>query len=414
MNSRIFHSPRSTEAPMDFQFTSRPETTPAWKSDNDPSTPRKRPHDDMTFSSPATPSSFGFGANRNIPFIFATPSRQAPEPYSWAPPPSGSPATLFPPPSFPNEVKDVDMSDASPPKSEEHKKFQSNNDRAVATGALRRVYRARHKTPRGTKLRMHDRDMEDDDDDDPNASDDDVEELNTWNQSTSNHYTLNVAPTSAPTSSDTPYILLGYLQFFFNLSLISVFLYLLLQFILTVQRDVEHRISEYSMDSVQEIARCALQYRNNYCDKPAMLAPALVHQCGEWETCMNRDPTKIGRARIGAELIAEVVNGFVEPISWKTLTFTLTSLSFLTVFINTLISLYRSRHRTSHEAHQPQPPLHLPILNAPPYDTHQYGVYQTPTATPGWTRNWKGNNDDDQTPSARRRRLESGISVKVK
>ena len=34
---------------------------------------------------------------------------------------------------------------------------------------------------------------------------------------------------------------------------------------------------------------------------------------------MGRDPTKVGRARVGAELIAEVVNGFVEPISWKTL-----------------------------------------------------------------------------------------------
>ncbi|GAW05019.1 nuclear membrane protein [Lentinula edodes] len=129
--------------------------------------------------------------------------------------------------------------------------------------------------------------------------------------------------------------------------------------------------------------------------------------CGEWELCMNRDPTKIGRARIGAELIAEVVNGFVEPISWKTLTFTLTSLSFLTVFINTLISLYRSRHRALPEAHQTQP-----LLNGAPYDTHQYGL--PPANTPAWARNWKRNDDDDQTPSARRRRLGSGISVKVK
>jgi Di-sulfide bridge nucleocytoplasmic transport domain len=38
-----------------------------------------------------------------------------------------------------------------------------------------------------------------------------------------------------------------YLQFFFNSALVVLFLYLLLQFILTVQRDVEHRVSEYSM-----------------------------------------------------------------------------------------------------------------------------------------------------------------------
>jgi hypothetical protein len=44
----------------------------------------------------------------------------------------------------------------------------------------------------------------------------------------------------------------------------------------------------------------------------------MFQPCGEWETCMNRDPSKIGRARIGAQLLAEIVNAFVENISWKT------------------------------------------------------------------------------------------------
>jgi hypothetical protein len=110
-----------------------------------------------------------------------------------------------------------------------------------------------------------------------------------------------------------------------------------LQFVLTVQRDVEQRISEYSMgipftellseclssdqpfpeDIVQEIAMCALQYKNNLCTSNPI--PAMAQQCASWATCMNRDPTIVGRAKVGAELIAEVVNGFVEPISWKTL-----------------------------------------------------------------------------------------------
>jgi hypothetical protein len=45
----------------------------------------------------------------------------------------------------------------------------------------------------------------------------------------------------------------------------------------------------------------------------------MIHQCASWQTCMNRDPTIVGRAKVGAEMIAEVINGFVEPISWKTL-----------------------------------------------------------------------------------------------
>ena len=43
-----------------------------------------------------------------------------------------------------------------------------------------------------------------------------------------------------------------------------------------------------------------------------------THQCATWQTCMNRDPTVVGRAKVFAGLIAEVVNEHVEPISLKT------------------------------------------------------------------------------------------------
>lgn len=71
------------------------------------------------------------------------------------------------------------------------------------------------------------------------------------------------------------------------------------------------------LDIVQEISNCAAQYKANLCGSNPV--PAMLRQCGAWETCMNRDPTVVGRAKVGAELIAEVINGFVEPISWKTL-----------------------------------------------------------------------------------------------
>lgn len=162
----------------------------------------------MRPSTPTSSSSFGFGANRNIPFIFATPSRQGIEPYSWAPPSTVSSATMFPSPSI-DEPKDIDMSEASPPKPEEPKELKPDNDRAVATGALRRVYRARHKTPRGRRVVLaHNRGSETDDDVDASDEDFDGEELDLVNQNTSNHYTLNMSPAST-SRSDTPYILLG-------------------------------------------------------------------------------------------------------------------------------------------------------------------------------------------------------------
>lgn len=86
-------------------------------------------------------------------------------------------------------------------------------------------------------------------------------------------------------------------------------------------------IGDNGSDIVQEIGVCAAQYKNNYCETNQI--PAMTHQCAAWETCMNRDPATVGRARIGAELIAEVVNGFVEPISWKTLV-SLTVMNVLT------------------------------------------------------------------------------------
>ncbi|KAG9310297.1 nuclear membrane protein [Chiua virens] len=384
---------RSKEVPMDFQFTSRPSsgTKPVWAtSTDDPNTHRKRPFNDLSPAPPAFPASnFApiFGENRNVPFIFQSPPPQTNPPYPWAPPPNFSPQKTFPQPAAP-ELRDVDMSDLSPPKTEEGEK---ENGRAVATGGLRRVYRSRQEA-RARSRRNNDPEHTSEDDSDDDAA-------RPLTQNTSNHYTLNMP--SAPTpKSDFPYVLLGYLQFFFNLVLVFLFLYLLVQFILTVQRDVEHRISEYSMDIVQEIGVCAAQYKNNYCETNQI--PAMTHQCAAWETCMNRDPTTVGRARIGAELIAEVVNGFVEPISWKTLVFLLTSLSFLTVFVNTLLSLYRSRHPpASSPTSYPVPPVpsfHQPYLPLP----SNLGTYQ------------KGNVDASPEDAPRRRRLEGGQAIKVK
>ena len=180
-----------------------------------------------------------------------------------------------------------------------------------------------------------------------------------------------------------------------------------------------------------------MQYRNNLCATNPI--PAMAQQCGIWETCMQRDPTVIGRAKVGAELIAEVVNGFVEPISWKTLVsystivvrfvpmltkfrslspypilsqaFTLTSLAFLTLFINALLSLYRAKHQPSLVAPPAHPPY--PAVPATPFPQHHFGGYLSPAPTPAWGRTWTPVQDGLETPT-RRRRLEGGGAAKIK
>lgn len=366
---------------MDFQFTSRPSsnTKPVW-ANNNPNTPRKRPFDDLqpTSQPPQTPI---FGENRNVPFIFQAPVLQTPPVHPWVPPINFSPQKAFPV----QELRDVDMSELSPPKPEASEK-EKENGRTVATGALRRVFNSRQKARTKTQHAVSLRDevgygSEEE-------MDGDADHVGPVTRNTSNHYTLNMPANPAP-RADTPQVLLGYLQFFFNLSLVMVFLYLLVQFILTVQRDVEHRISEYSMDIVQEIGMCATQYRNNLCDNNPV--PAMIQQCASWKTCMDRDPTMVGRARVGAELIADVINGFVEPISWKTLVFTLTSLTFLTIFVNSLFSLYRSRYEGGHgQARYPVPPMgQFP---------HHY------IAAPRGTGTGLGNGEDISGDGPRRRR----------
>ena len=343
---------------MDFEYTSRPSssTPPVWAANgNGPTTPKKRTwHTNRclnipnilsgplgetvtpTSPFPGTPHTPTFGRMHNVPFVMNVPAPQTPQVHAWNP----------------HEMRDIDMVDASPP--QPSTRDQDENDdregsaRKIATGGLVRVFKSRQKQRAKSRLATTQAQVEDEESEAESEQEGIVTPIT---QNTSNHYTLNIPGPVAP-RSDTPYVLLGYvtcnytktvifsvhryLQFFFNSSLVLLFLYLLVQFILTVQRDVEHRISEYSMgkclppfhrqnkclrfiliiDIVQEIAQCAIHFRDNRCENPL---PAMVHQCGVWDTCMNRDPTKVGRAKVGAELIAEVINGFVEPISWKTL-----------------------------------------------------------------------------------------------
>lgn len=297
------------------------------------------------------------------------------------------------------------MAELTPPRSDD-KNGAGGGARAIATGAMRRVFRARQKKREKSRLAVSRRAAESEEEASGSGSEEEgaVRARSPFPQNMSNHYTLNMSA-PAPPKSDTPYILIGYTQFIFNTSLVLIFLYLLVQFILTVQRDVEERISEYSREIVQEITACALQYRNNLCETNPI--PAMAHQCATWETCMNRDPSKVGRARVGAELIAEVINGFVEPISWKTLIFTVTSISFFTIFANTVFNFYLRQYAPVPPTPSVPPLQHqpsFPIMPASPYPQQRYY-----SPAPGW-----GADDDEPGTPSRRRRIEGGPGAKGK
>lgn len=133
-----------------------------------------------------------------------------------------------------------------------------------------------------------------------------------------------------------------YLQVAFNVVMISAVLYCVAQFFLTIQRDVQIKVNEELSTIMTEISQCAKQYVENRCS-PELRVPAMEKACTSWENCMKRDPSVVGRAKLSAETFAEIINSFIEPISYKTMIFMLTAL-FGTIFLsNYAFSIARNR-----------------------------------------------------------------------
>lgn len=113
-----------------------------------------------------------------------------------------------------------------------------------------------------------------------------------------------------------PHILSFYAQLAFNVFLLAACAYMLYCFWSAVQGDIDKKAFEAMAEVMAESAQCLHSWNSNKCDR-ATRVPALEKVCEGWEACMNRDATKIGRARVSAHTFAEIFNSFVEPISWK-------------------------------------------------------------------------------------------------
>ena len=138
------------------------------------------------------------------------------------------------------------------------------------------------------------------------------------------------------------YLFMGYLQLAFNAFLVTLSIYLILQFFWTIKRDVDIKVEGEMSATLAEIAQCSRQYLENRC-QPETRVPAMEKACLAWEACMARDPKVIGRAKVSAITFAEIINSFVEPISFKTMFFV--SVIGATVFLvgNVVLGAARAR-----------------------------------------------------------------------
>ncbi|ODQ63266.1 hypothetical protein NADFUDRAFT_48162 [Nadsonia fulvescens var. elongata DSM 6958] len=113
-----------------------------------------------------------------------------------------------------------------------------------------------------------------------------------------------------------PYTLSMYFQLLFNVILSCALLYFLYAFFRTVQNDVDQLVEQFSANVIAENAQCLWDFKINNCDKDL---PGIKLECLELERCFNRDPAIIGRAKLSAGAFAEIIDSFIKPISYKSI-----------------------------------------------------------------------------------------------
>ena len=88
-------------------------------------------------------------------------------------------------------------------------------------------------------------------------------------------------------------------------------------FLLFVRTEIDHKADAAMRAAAADIADCRKEWRDNGCAGP--VGPAFQRQCDAWADCMHRDARRIGRASISASTLADILNAFFEPLSWKLL-----------------------------------------------------------------------------------------------
>lgn len=113
-----------------------------------------------------------------------------------------------------------------------------------------------------------------------------------------------------------PHTLSYYAQLILNFFFVGCIIWIVYSFWSAIQSDVNIEADRAIAEALAEMAVCARDYRENRC-APETRVPAMAQLCDNWHACMNRDPKKVGRARVSAHTFATIFNSFIEPISWK-------------------------------------------------------------------------------------------------
>ena len=116
-----------------------------------------------------------------------------------------------------------------------------------------------------------------------------------------------------------PNILSWYAQMILSTLVLCFLSYIVYTFYRAIQADVSLKVDELSRDIMASMAQCAEDFKAHKCAERSDLGGSFKKLCDEWGACMNQDYKAVGLARISAQTWAEILNGFVEPLSYKIL-----------------------------------------------------------------------------------------------
>ncbi|KAF7955970.1 hypothetical protein EAE96_004891 [Botrytis aclada] len=184
-----------------------------------------------------------------------------------------------------------------------------------------------------------------------------------------------------------PNILSYYAQLTLNTFVVGLIMFGVYTFWTTIRSDVDQASQKATAEVLSEMANCAKQYTENKCE-PSMRLPALETVCNNWDACMSMDPNAVGRARISAKTFAEILDSFIQPISYKAMIFVALIFTLSIAVNNMAFGMFRSKPPIFHPEPQPHPQQHLP--QHPNYfgQPNPWGIPQTPQSHFGPYEPW--------------------------
>ncbi|KAI3649993.1 hypothetical protein MP228_005625 [Amoeboaphelidium protococcarum] len=121
----------------------------------------------------------------------------------------------------------------------------------------------------------------------------------------------------------------------YNLFLYILFIVVVLYSLYSIYSDFNMKAQSMQRRHSESILKCTQHYEDNKCH-PSTRVPALQTLCTEWLDCMNA-PHEYGSMRIWSLLVADVIETFIQSLSFKTLL-----IIGVFVIVNLVFRSYRS------------------------------------------------------------------------